>query len=179
MLVNDVHLPRNEGQPCAALFDTSMYVLPGKCGSVFACASSPGMLWSLSTYRVGFFWCRGWPTFLEKCLSMTNISRKMSVDDQHFFKNVCQWPTFLEKCLSMTDISWKMSVNHQHIGSWLMTFIFPCTFTHLYECFSFKVCVCDLLVGLTRRSISPRLFSLPRLTNISWKNVCHWPTFLL
>ena len=101
------------------------------------------------------------PTFLGRCLSMTNIS----------FKNVCQWPTFLEKYLSMTDISWKLSVNHQHFGSkrWLMAFIFPCTLTHIYECFSLKVCVCYSLVGLTRRSIRPRLFSLPRLPNISWK----------
>ena len=170
MLVNDVHLPRNEGQPCAATFLTPLCMF---ClGSVGLCLLVRPHRACCVLYRhnaLAFFGAAGdqhflknvcqWPTFLGKCLSMTNIS----------LKNVCQWPTFLEKCLSMTDISWKMSVNHQHIGSWLMTFIFPCTLTHPYECFSFKVCVCDLLVGLTRRSISPRLFSLPRLTNISWK----------
>ena len=35
--------------------------------------------------------------------------------------------------------------------------------------FSLKVCVCYSLVGLTRRLVSARLFSLPQLTNNSWK----------
>ena len=112
----------------------------------------------------------------------TNICWKMSVNDQHFSENVCQWrtflknacewPTFLEKCLSMTDISWKMSVDHHHFSSklWWMTFIFPCTLSHLYECFLWKMSACVIpLVGLTRHSVSARLFSLPQLTNNSWK----------
>ena len=79
---------------------------------------------------------------------MTNTSWKMFVNDRHFLK---------------------MSVNHQHFGSkrWLMTFIFPCTLTHLYECFSLKVCVCYSSVGVTRRSISARPIFAASVTNIN------------
>ena len=128
------------------------------------------------------FWCRGRPRFLEKCLSMTNISRKMPVNDQHFFKNVCQWPTFLEKCLSKTDISWKMSVNHQHFSSkrWLMTFFFPLhPYSPLWMFFFESLRVWFLGRSHPSCSISPRLFSLPRFTNISWKMCNKWPTCLL
>ena len=136
-----------------------------------------------------FFCSAGDQHFLKNVCQRRTFLGKMSVNVQHSFKNVCQWPRFHEKCLAMTDISWRMSVNHQHFGSirWLMTFIFPCTLTHLYECVSLKVCVCYSLFGVTRRSISARLFSLPQLTNNSWKmsvndqgfcSKCWWMMFI-
>ena len=69
---------------------------------------------------------------------LTNISWKMSVNDQHFLKNVCQWPTFIEICLSVTNI---FAANVGQWGwflqKWRTTII--CTVSHLYECFSWKV----------------------------------------
>ena len=114
VFVTDAHLPRNEGQACAALLLTSMHVLPGKYGSVFACCVLTGhAVFFIDNNPVAVFGAAGdqdflknvcqWPTFLGKCLSMTNISLKMSVNDQHFLKNVYQRPTFLEKCLSITN----------------------------------------------------------------------------
>ena len=181
MLVNDVHLPRNEGQPCAALFLTSMYVLPG----------SVGLALLVRPHRACCFLYRHSPLGMFLVPRETNISWKMSVNDhhfsemsvndQHFFKSVRQWPTFLEKYLSMTDI-WKMSVNHQQFGSkrWLMAFIFPCTLTHIYECFSLKVCVCYSLVGESYPSLdkTSAIFAASVAQHFL-KNACQRPTFLL
>ena len=154
------------------------------------CLGSVGLALLLRPHRACCFLYRHSPLavfcsagdqhFLKNVCQRRTFLGKMSVNVQHSFKNVCQWPRFHEKCLSMTDISWRMSVNHQHFGSirWLMTFIFPCTLTHLYECFfeSLRVLFfvrCD--PSLDKRSA---IFA-SSVDQQLLKNVCQWPRFLL
>ena len=120
---------------------------------------------------------------------LTNISWKMSVNDQQFLKNVCQWPTVIAICLSMTNIfAANVGQWDSFLQKWRTTII--CTVSRRYECFSWKVWLFHWFCVLTGwalpcSAISRELISLTSLTNVSWKisvndqhflkNVCQWP----
>ena len=157
-------------------------VFLGKCGCFIDFAFSPVVAVPCSAIR----------RRLISLTPLTNISWKMSVNDQHFLKNVCQWPTFIEICLSMTNI-FAADVGQwgSFLQKWRTTII--CTVSHLYECFFWKVWLFHwfcVLTGLAVpcSAISRRLISLTPLTNISWKmsvndpyflqNICQRPTFI-
>ena len=110
-----------------------------------------------------------WPTFLGKCLSMTNI----------FFKNVCQWPTFLEKCLSMTDISWKNVCQSPTHWQLVNDVHFPLhTYSPLWMFFFQSLRLWSL--GRSHPSLDkPSAIFAASGDQHFLKNVCHWPTFLL